>query len=74
MPTKVELTPLDRPSIDAEYDPERRAGPRGPFLDWYTRQSALARKQLECLQDFPTGRRPRKPSTSFPRNGRARRS
>jgi arylformamidase len=66
MPTKVELTPPDRASIDAEYDPERRAGPRGPFLDWYTRQSALARKQLECLQDLPYGPTPAETIDLFP--------
>jgi arylformamidase len=66
MPSKVELIPPDRASIDAEYDPERRAGPRGPFLDWYTRQSALAREQLECLLDLPYGPTPAETIDLFP--------
>jgi arylformamidase len=43
------------PSIDAEYDPERRAGPRQPFIDWYVRESALARERLECRLNVPYG-------------------
>ena len=45
----------ERARIDAEYDPELRVGSRVPFLDWYNRQSALARTTLEFTPDVPYG-------------------
>jgi arylformamidase len=45
----------ERARIDAEYDPELSVGSRVPFLDWYNRQSALARTTLEFTPDVPYG-------------------
>jgi arylformamidase len=45
-------------AIDAEYDPERRVGSRQPFLDWYVRESALARARLDCRLDVSYGATP----------------
>ena len=56
----------DGASIDAEYDPERRVGPRRPFIDWYVRQSALARERLECRLDVPYGPTPAETLDLFP--------
>jgi arylformamidase len=56
----------DAASIDAEYDPERRAGPRQPFIDWYVLESALARSGLECRLDIPYGPSPAETLDIFP--------
>jgi arylformamidase len=53
-------------SIDAEYDPERRVGSRQPFIDWYVRESALARKRLECRMDVRYGPTPAETLDLFP--------
>jgi arylformamidase len=53
-------------SIDAEYDPERRVGSRQPFVDWYVRESAVARKQLECRLDVRYGPTPAETLDLFP--------
>jgi arylformamidase len=53
-------------SIDAEYDPERRVGSRQPFIDWYVRESALARERLECRLDLPYGPTPAETLDLFP--------
>jgi arylformamidase len=53
-------------SIDAEYDPERRVGSRQPFIDWYVRESALARERLECRLDVPYGPTPAETLDLFP--------
>jgi arylformamidase len=63
---QVELGAPDRAFIDAEYDPERRAGPRGPFVEWYIRQSALARETLDCRLDLPYGPTPAETLDLFP--------
>ncbi len=55
MPTQLEPIPPDDPSIDVQYDPERLAGSRAPYIDWYTRESALARARLGCRLDVPFG-------------------
>ena len=53
-------------SINAEYDPERRVGSRQPFIDWYVRESALARERLECRLDVPYGPTPAETLDLFP--------
>jgi arylformamidase len=53
-------------SIDAEYDPERRVGSRQPFVDWYVRESTLARKRLECRLDVRYGPTPAETLDLFP--------
>jgi arylformamidase len=53
-------------SIDAEYDPERRVGSRQPFVDWYVRESALARKRFECRLDVRYGPTPAETLDLFP--------
>jgi arylformamidase len=53
-------------SIDAEYDPERRVGSRKPFIDWYARESALARKGLACRLDVRYGPTPAETLDLFP--------
>jgi arylformamidase len=55
MTTQVDYTAQDRGQIDAEYDPERRTGSRAPFIDWYIRQSALARTNLNCTLEVAYG-------------------
>jgi arylformamidase len=45
----------DRTRIDAEYDPERSAGSRVPYVQWYTRESELARQRLVCRRDVKYG-------------------
>src|ERR1700728_741572 len=49
---------MRRDNVDEEYNPEFRAGPRGPFIDWYVRRSALAREKMECRLDIPYGPTP----------------
>jgi arylformamidase len=58
----------DSAAIDAEYDPERRVVSRQPYIDWYVRESAEARAQLDCRLDVPYG--PTAPETLdiFPSN------
>jgi arylformamidase len=53
-------------AIDAEYDPERRVGSRQPFLDWYVRESALARARLDCRLDVSYGATPAETLDLFP--------
>src|SRR5579872_4196677 len=53
-------------SVDAEYDPERRVGSRQPFLDWYVRESTLARERLECRLDVRYGPTPAETLDLFP--------
>jgi arylformamidase len=53
-------------AIDAEYDPERRVGSRQPFLDWYVRESALARARLDCRLDQSYGATPAETLDLFP--------
>jgi arylformamidase len=57
---------LDGASIDAEYDPSRRVESRQPFMDWYVRQSALARETLDCRLDIPFGPTPAETMDIFP--------
>lgn len=59
-------TAPDGASIDAEYDPERRAGPRGPFIDWYVRESALVRERFEHRLDVAYGPTPAETLDVFP--------
>jgi len=63
---KVELKPPDGAWIDAQYDPERRVGSRQPFIDWYVRESALAREQPDCRLDVPYGAGPGETVDVFP--------
>lgn len=49
------LDALHSEAIDAEYDPSRRVPSRQPYMDWYARQSALAREKLACRLDIPFG-------------------
>jgi len=53
-------------AIDAEYDPERRVGSRQPFLDWYVRESAVARARLDCRLDVSYGATPAETLDLFP--------
>jgi len=53
-------------AIDAEYDPERRVGSRQPFLDWYVRESSLARARLDCRLDVSYGATPAETLDLFP--------
>jgi arylformamidase len=57
---------LDSAAIDAEYDPSRRVESRQPFMDWYVRQSALARETLDCRLDIPFGPSPAETMDIFP--------
>jgi arylformamidase len=66
MPTQLESGPIDSASIDAEYDPSRRVESRQPFMDWYLRQSALARETLDCRLDIPFGPTPAETMDIFP--------
>ena len=56
----------DQAAIDAAFDPERRAGPRGPYLERYSRESEEARKTLDCRLDVPYGPNPRESLDIFP--------
>lgn len=57
---------MSNPSIDAQYDPERHAGPRQPFIDWYGRESARARDALEGRLNIPYGPTPAETLDLFP--------
>jgi len=57
---------FDQALIDAEYDPERRAGPRGPYLERYVRESEEARRTLDARLDVPYGPGPRETLDIFP--------
>ena len=58
--------PSDQAAIDAAFDPERRAGPRGPYLERYIRESEEARRTLDCRLDVPYGPNPRESLDIFP--------
>ncbi len=58
--------PPDQAAIDAAYDPERRAGPRGPYLERYVRESETARSTFGCHLDVPYGTNPRETLDIFP--------
>lgn len=58
--------PSDQALIDADYDPERRAGPRGPYIERYARESEEARRTLDCRLDVPYGQKPRERLDIFP--------
>jgi arylformamidase len=45
----------DRARIDAEYDPELSAGSRVPYVEWYARESELARQRLACQLNVKYG-------------------
>jgi arylformamidase len=66
MPTHRERDPVRRETIDEQYDPEFRAGPRAPFIDWYVRRSALAREKMDCRLDIPYGATPLETLDVFP--------
>jgi arylformamidase len=66
MPTNQEPDPMRRDNIDEEYNPEFRAGPRVPFIDWYVRRSALSRERMECRLDIPYGSTPPETLDVFP--------
>jgi arylformamidase len=63
MPT---TPPPDTASIDAEYDPSRRVESRQPFMDWYVRESALARAALDARLDLAFGPTPAETMDIFP--------
>jgi arylformamidase len=56
----------DTAAVDAEYDPEKRVGSRQPFIDWYVRESILARSRLDCRSDLAYGTTPREILDVFP--------
>jgi arylformamidase len=66
MPTEVNPASPDTASIDAEYDPSLRVESRQPFVDWYVRESALARESLDCRLDVPFGPTPTETIDIFP--------
>jgi arylformamidase len=66
MQTQIDSGSPDGASIDAEYDPSRRVESRQPFMDWYVRQSALARETLDCQLDIPFGPTPAETIDIFP--------
>ena len=66
MPTNKEPDPVRRETIDEQYDPEFRAGPRAPFIDWYVRRSELAREKMDCRLDIPYGATPPETLDVFP--------
>jgi arylformamidase len=66
MPAEIDSGSLDSASIDAEYDPSRRVESRQPYMDWYLRQSALARESLDCRLDIPFGPTPDETMDIFP--------
>jgi arylformamidase len=52
--------------IDAEYDPERRAGSRVPYVQWYAARSEAARQELNSALDVPFGATPDETFDVFP--------
>jgi arylformamidase len=66
MPTEFDPALPDRAAIDAEYDPSLRVASRQPYVDWYLRESALARKSLACRLDIPFGPTPAETLDIFP--------
>jgi arylformamidase len=66
MPTDNDLRVQDRAAIDAEYDPSLRVPSRQPYMDWYVRESALARASLACRLDLPFGTAPAETVDVFP--------
>lgn len=66
MSTPMNPADPDGAAIDAEYDPERRVGSRQPFIDWYLRESALARDRLDCRLDVAFGPTPEETLDLFP--------
>jgi arylformamidase len=58
--------PPDQAALDAAYDPERRAGPRGPYIERYVRESEAARRTLDGHLDVPYGTNPRESLDIFP--------
>jgi arylformamidase len=58
----------DTAAVDAEYDPEKRVGSRQPYIDWYIRESALARSRLDCRLGMAYGTAPREILDVFPSN------
>ena len=58
--------PPDQAAIDAAYDPERRSGPRGPYIERYVRESEAARRTLGGHLDVPYGTTPRESLDIFP--------
>jgi arylformamidase len=58
--------PSDQAAIDADYDPERCAGPRGPYIERYARESEQARRALDGRLDIPYGPNPRERMDIFP--------
>jgi arylformamidase len=66
MPTENDLGVKDRAAIDAEYDPSLRVPSRQPYMDWYVRESALAREKLDCRLDLPFGATPAETVDIFP--------
>jgi arylformamidase len=57
---------LHSDAIDAEYDPSRRVLSRQPYMDWYVRESALAREKLGSRLDIPFGPTPAETLDIFP--------
>jgi arylformamidase len=66
MPTEINSGSEDRASIDAQYDPSLRVESRQPFMDWYVRESELAREILSCRLDIPFGPTPAETIDIFP--------
>jgi len=66
MPTENVLGFPDRAAIDAQYDPSLRVPSRQPYMDWYVRESALAREKLDCRLDLPFGPTPPETVDIFP--------
>ena len=66
MPTQTDPGSPDRAAIDAEYDPSLRVPSRQQYLDWYVRESALARSQLDCQLDLAFGPTPPETIDIFP--------
>ncbi len=66
MPTQTDPGPPDRTAIDRDYDPSLRVPSRQPYMDWYVRESALARTQLDCRLDLPFGPTPPETIDIFP--------
>jgi len=66
MPVEESQEARDRAAIDAAYDPERRAGPRGPHIERYVARSAETREALDCVLDVPYGAAPRETLDIFP--------
>jgi arylformamidase len=66
MPTQTHQGPPDRAAIDAEYDPSLRVPSRQPYMDWYVRESALARTRFDCRLDLAFGPTPPETIDIFP--------